>query len=291
MSFDIEEARKKWQLTDEEFNKNMDEIFAELSLLAEKQEHPTFVFVGGQAGSGKSVLVAKENQNLNGRAIIIDQDELRPKYPRDKYKKIHDSCTEREEFLLLKPYISRAVRTLEMRAVDEGYNIILESALRSVSSFIDTIQELKESGYRTKLSVLATPEVEANLSMLTRYCYYLQRDGECRRNTRLDHDAVERLRMNIQRLDELGIFDDITISMRGKRMDALPIEIYAKQKNVTMTPLQAYDYGVRCSFEDTAKNFQSRYNQIRTVLMQYNEMKQLEKLEEIKNAFDKEEGR
>ena len=30
MSFDIEEARKKWQLTDEEFNKNMDEIFAEL---------------------------------------------------------------------------------------------------------------------------------------------------------------------------------------------------------------------------------------------------------------------
>ena len=103
MSFDIEEARKKWQLT-------------------------------------------KENQNLNGRAIIIDQDELRPKYPRDKYKQIHDSCTEREEFLLLKPYISRAVRTLEMRAVDEGYNIILESALRSVSSFIDTIQELKERG-------------------------------------------------------------------------------------------------------------------------------------------------
>lgn len=127
--------------------------------------------------------------------------------------------------------------------------------------------------------------------MLTRYCYYLQRDGECRRNTRLDHDAVERLRMNIQRLDELEIFDDITISMRGKRMDALPIEIYAKQNNLTMTPLQAYDYGVRCSFEDTAKNFQSRYNQIRTVLMQYNEMKQLEKLEEIKNAFDKEEGR
>lgn len=290
MEFNEEEIRKKWALTDEEFDENMDEIFAELSLCAKKELVPNFVFVGGQAGSGKSALVAEEHQNLGGNAIIIDQDELRTKFPKEKYKQIHDTCTEREEFLILKPYISKAVISLKNRAVNCGYNIILESALRSVSSFIEVTKELKEKGYNTKLSVLAVPEVEANISMLTRYCYYLEKYGECRRNTRLDHSAVQSLRTNIQRLDDLEIFDDITISVRGKQMDSLPIYIYSKKTDEKLTPLQAYDNGVRDSFDDTIRNFGMRYEKIKAVLVKNKEVEQLEKLEGIKKDFEKEKS-
>lgn len=286
----VDEIRKKIELTDEEFETNMDEIFGELSLCAKKELVPIFTLVGGQAGSGKSALVASENQSLGGNAIIIDQDELRTKFPKEKYKQIHDNCNEREEFLILKPYISRAVVALKERALNCGYNIILESALRSVSSFIDVAKELKIKGYNTKLSILAVPEVEANISMLTRYCYYLEKYGECRRNTRLDHSAVQSLRTNIQRLDDLEIFDDITISVRGKEMDLLPVQNYSKRTDTKLTPLQAYDEGVKLSFNDTIRNFEMKYEQIKKTLSKHQEIEQLEKLEMIRKAFEKEKS-
>lgn len=286
----VDEIRKKIELTDEEFETNMDEIFGELSLCAKKELVPIFTLVGGQAGSGKSALVASENQSLGGNAIIIDQDELRTKFPKEKYKQIHDNCNEREEFLILKPYISRAVVALKERALNCGYNIILESALRSVSSFIDVAKELKIKGYNTKLSILAVPEVEANISMLTRYCYYLEKYGECRRNTRLDHSAVQSLRTNIQRLDDLEIFDDITISVRGKEMDLLPVQNYSKRTDTKLTPLQAYDEGVKLSFNNTIRNFEMKYEQIKKTLSKHQEIEQLEKLEMIRKAFEKEKS-
>lgn len=286
MEFNAEEERKKWQLKDEEFEQNINDIFGELSLCAEKTANPSFVIVGGQAGSGKSLLVSKEYQDLVGNAIIIDQDELRTKFPKEK--QIQDNYTEREEFLILKPYISKTIVELIDRAVKENYNIILESALRSVSSFIDTTQELKEKGYNTKLSVIAVPEVEANISMLTRYCYYVEKYGECRRNTRLDPSAVESLRKNIERLAELGIFDDITVSKRGKEYDSLPVQFYSQKANREMTPLQAYDNIKELSFDDTRRNFPTRYEQIKSVLTAHDETEQLKKLEEIQRAFKEE---
>lgn len=286
MGFNAEEERKKWQLTDKEFEQNINDIFGELSLCAEKTANPSFVIVGGQAGSGKSLLVSREYQDLVGNAIIIDQDELRTKFPKEK--QIQDNYTEREEFLILKPYISKTIVELIDRAVKGNYNIILESALRSVSSFIDTTQELKEKGYNTKLSVIAVPEVEANISMLTRYCYYVEKYGECRRNNRLDPSAVESLRKNIERLDGLGIFDDITVSKRGKEYDSLPVQFYSQKTNREMTPLQAYDNIKRLSFDDTRRNFPTRYEQIKSVLTAHDETEQLKKLEEIQRAFKEE---
>ena len=242
--------------------------------------------VGGQAGSGKSALVAREYENIEGNAIIIDQDELRTKFPQEKYRQIHDTYTEREEFLILKPYISKLIIALKDRAKEGGYNIILESALRSVNSFIDMCKELKQSGYHTKLSILAVPEVEANLSLLTRYCYYLERDGECRRNARVDSTSVQKMRSNIEKLDELGIFDDIVVSIRGKNIDTLPEQIYSKSENSQIKPLQAYDEGRKKSFQYTKRNFYVRYAKIKDTLAKYNETDKLASLEKIAESFE-----
>lgn len=286
MEFNEEEERKKWQLTDEEFEANANEIFSQLALCAKESPSPTFIMVGGQAGSGKSALVAREYENIEGNAIIIDQDELRTKFPQEKYRQIHDTYTEREEFLILKPYISKLIIALKDRAKEGGYNIILESALRSVNSFIDMCKELKQSGYHTKLSILAVPEVEANLSLLTRYSYYLERDGECRRNARVDSTSVQKMRSNIEKLDELGIFDDIVVSIRGKNIDTLPEQIYSKSENSQIKPLQAYDEGRKKSFQYTKRNFYIRYAKIKDILAKYNETDKLASLEKIAESFE-----
>lgn len=133
---EIKIEREKWALTDEEFAQNLDTVFNELVLIGNALHSlkPEFVIVGGQAGSGKSALVSKELKGFKNGAIIIDQDILRTKHL--KYKKIHDEYTEREEFLLLKRYLDRLVNGIIERASNLRYNIILESALRSVSKFI-----------------------------------------------------------------------------------------------------------------------------------------------------------
>lgn len=277
---------KMVELTAEEFEENVEEIFTELALCAEKTSSPTLVLVGGQAGSGKSVLVARENSDLEGQAIIIDQDELRTKYPSEKYKLIHDNCSEREEFLLLKPYMSKLVPALIERAQNGEYNIILESALRSVKSFSETIGDIKKRGYNTKLSILSVPEIEGNISMLTRYCYFLERFGECRRNTRIDPESVKKIRENIQFLDDKNIFDDITVSIRGKDRDSLPIQIYSKNEQPEITPVQAYDMGIDKSYEETKRNFKSRYEEIKSVLEKHNEQEQLKKLDDLRKSFE-----
>ena len=97
-------------------------------------------------------------------------------------------------------------------------------------------------------------------------------------------------RTNIKRLDDLKIFDDITISVRGKEMDSLPVQKYSKKIDMKLSPLQAYDEEVINSFENTRENFDVRYGKIKTILIKHKEFEQLEKLEEIKKAFENEKS-
>ena len=58
----IEEEIRKYQLSEEDFEKHADKIFNFLAMSAKKSENPQFVMVGGQAGSGKTGLVLKKNK-------------------------------------------------------------------------------------------------------------------------------------------------------------------------------------------------------------------------------------
>lgn len=289
LEFNIEEEQKKWKLTEDEFLDNLEDIFNQLALTSKSVELPTFVMVGGQAGSGKTQLVGKTSSNLEGNAIIIDQDELRTKFPEEKYQQIHDNYTEREEFLILKPYISKLVKAIIQKAKEGNYNIVLESALRSIKTFKDYPAQLRVAGYRTELSVLAVPELEANISMLVRYCEFLQRDGECRRNTRLDHEAVLKIKENIQKLDELDVFDDIKISIRSKEKNKLPVLIYSKSENTNETPVEAFQRGEQITLETTKKTFPKKYKEIKKFLNENEkDSLQLEKLEILRKQYEQE---
>lgn len=287
MEFNIDEKRKEYSLSEEELRKNADEVFAELALMSKPTETPSFVLIGGQAGAGKSGLVARRYRELEGNAIIIDQDELRTKYPSERYQKIHREHTEREEFLILNPYIANIIQEIIKRAKAGGYNIILESALQDPAAFIDNAIDLKNNGYSTEMSVLSVPEVEANISMLTRYCYYLQKDGECRRNTRINPQALSKMRTNISELEKLGIFDDIDIYTRGEGNNSLPTKMYSKREQPSISAVQAFDDCQKVSFERTKRQFSKIYEDTKAILEQYGEVEQLKKLESIREQFDR----
>ena len=288
---EINAERKKWALSDYEFRTNFNTVFNELILTGGNDLptcKPKFIMVGGQAGCGKSMLVGKEVQNLKNGAIIIDQDELRTKHP--AYKQIHDEYTEREEFLLLKRYLDKLVNTIIDYTKKERFNLILESALRSVSKFIINTQDVKQDGYNTRLSVLAVHPDEANLSMFTRYCLLLTKYGDCRRNTRVDEDSVIRIPENIEKMDRLGIFDDITVSKRGnKSNNFLPVQVYSQRENPNIPPAYAYKTAINQE-RVCQENFERRYRELRTILERYKQQVQLERLDAFYSQFKLRQG-
>lgn len=218
---------------------------------------------------------------------------MRTKYPKERYAIIHREHTEREEFLILNPYIAQIVQEIIKRAKVKNFNIILETALQDPKAFIDYTIDLRNHGYSTEMSLLSVPEVEGNISMLTRYCYYLKKDGECRRNTRINPQAIPKMKGNIVKLDKLDIFDDIDIYIRGEK-NTLPKKTYSKKESPNISPIQAFEEGQRLSLKHTKEEFSKKYVYIKRTLEEFGgkeQLEQLKKLECIKEQFDLQVGR
>lgn len=281
----IDEEIKRYQLSDEDFEKNANRIFSALAMNADKPQKPRFVMVGGQAGSGKTGLVAKKNRELEGGAIIIDQDEIRASFPEELYEKILRDHDDREEYLILKPYVLKMRQTLVDMARNNGYNVIMESAMQAVDSFIPQIQSFKNAGYETELSVISVPEVDCYLSTLNRYCYYLNKDGICRRNTKMDPQMLVKLRNNLVKLEDTGLFDNIDIHIRGNSQNEPPVLIYSRSDNSGEVPLAAFDRGQKLALKTTRKTFPQRAEGIRDTLTRFDEIEKLEQLAQIEDEF------
>lgn len=281
----IDEEIKRYQLSDEDFEKNANRIFSALAMNADKPQKPRFVMVGGQAGSGKTGLVAKKNRELEGGAIIIDQDEIRASFPEELYEQILRDHDDREEYLILKPYVLKMRQTLVDMARNNGYNVIMESAMQAVDSFVPQIQSFKDAGYETELSVISVPEVDCYLSTLNRYCYYLNKDGICRRNTKMDPQMLVKLRNNLVKLEDTSLFDNVDIHIRGNSQNEPPVLIYSRSDNLGEVPLAAFDRGQKLALKTTRKTFSQRAEGIRDTLTRFDETEKLEQLTQIENEF------
>lgn len=287
----IDEEIKKYQLSEEEFEKHADKIFNFLAMNAKKTENPRFVMVGGQAGSGKTGLVFKKNNDLEGGAIIIDQDEIRASFPEELYKEILEKFDDREEYLILKPYVLKMRQALVDRARNGRYNVIMESAMQAVDSFMPQVKSFKDAGYETCLSVISVTNLDCFLSTLNRYSYYLEKDGFCRRNTKMDPQMSVKLRNNLVKLDESGLFENTEIFIRGNSKDEPPQRIYSKLDKTSETPLQALNRGERLSLGSARKTFMARASVIREILNKHNDGEKIEQLDWLEGEFKSIEDR
>ena len=75
------------------------------------------------------------NMERDVEVLKAREDELRTKFPSEKYKQILKNYTEREEFLILNPYIADLIQAIIKKAQEKNYKIVLESALQDVAAF------------------------------------------------------------------------------------------------------------------------------------------------------------
>lgn len=118
------------------------------------QEQPRAILLGGQPGSGKSVLVPQGERELrnSGGAVVIDADRMREENPR--YKQLSREDPQNAADRTQKEAGEWSTR-LTMAAIDGKRNLIVDGTMRNSENLRELATRLKEQGYTVEARVLA----------------------------------------------------------------------------------------------------------------------------------------
>lgn len=277
-NINIEKESEKYTLSDTEFEENAENIFKELSKNVKKSVKRKFVVVGGQAGAGKTNLVSKKNNEFEEGAIIINQDELREKFPEYLYKEMIANYDERTIYLILRPYVNKLVEKIIDKSIENKYNVIFETAVSYVEPIIEYTNNFKKEGYKTEISILAVDEIESRLSMLKRYSDLLEKDGICRRASKMSENAHKIFNDNIKVLHSKEIFDNVEVYIRNDKETEEPVKVYSEKEDKKEDLLNILQTQEENSYKQNKNSFIDRYKKILRILEKYGEYDKIREL-------------
>lgn len=165
---------------------------------AVSQRRPVVVFVAGQPGSGKTLVVDLVHRALGRRGGAVRVD-------RDAYKHVHPCYTAflaedvRTAGVRVRPETYRWQAEVEARVRADRYDAVVEAPLAEVQEFLNEAAAYRQAGYRVEIVALAVPEAVSQLGILDRYLR-LAEEGKARYVSWENHDAcaaalVDTLRM------------------------------------------------------------------------------------------------
>ncbi|MER5781312.1 zeta toxin family protein [Streptomyces mobaraensis] len=151
------------------------------------QEHPVVVFVVGQAGSGKTLVMDLVHAALQrrGGAVRVDRDTYKAVHPHYPTFLVEDVRT---AGVRVRPETYRWQAEVESRARAGRYDVVAEEALADSASWLATLTAYREAGYRIEVVALAVPEAVSQLGVLDRYLR-LAEEGRARYVGWDNHDA------------------------------------------------------------------------------------------------------
>ncbi|MFF8868042.1 zeta toxin family protein [Streptomyces sp. NPDC015139] len=154
---------------------------------ATSQVKPIVVFVAGQAGSGKTLVMDVVHAALDRRGGAL-------RVERDAYKTVHPHysgfLTEdvRTAGVRVRPETYRWQAEVEAQARRHRYDVVAEEALADPVAFKGTLAAYRQAGYRIEVVALAVPEAVSQLGILDRYLR-LAEEGRARYVSWDNHDA------------------------------------------------------------------------------------------------------
>ncbi len=162
------------------------------------QRCPVVVFVAGQPGSGKTLVVDLVHRALERRGGAVRVD-------RDVYKDVHPRYADflgedvRTAGVRVRPETYRWQAEVEARVRADRYDAVVEAPLPDAQGFLNEVAAYRQAGYRIEVVALAVPEAVSQLGVLDRYLR-LADEGRARYVSWDNHDAcaaalVDTLRM------------------------------------------------------------------------------------------------
>lgn len=179
------------------------------------QKNPKAYLLGGQSGAGKTTLQGFFYKKQDGNIIFLNGDNFRKGHP--SYMELK-AMYGKDAVSYTGDFSGKVTEYLIDRLSDEGYPLLIEGTLRTVSAPEKTACLLKGKGYETELSVIGTKPALSYLSTILRYELQLDVGMSARITSKKDHDLiVAKLIENLYLLREAAIFDNITIFDREER--------------------------------------------------------------------------
>ena len=198
---------------EKQFDYNVGKELKSINLKYTPSERPTATLTIGQPGSGKTHLGFHKMEELSDNAVFINGDNYRryhPDYELLKKNNDYDRLINKTS-----SFSGQFVENMIDACSLKKYNLIIEGTGRTFDVPYKTASLLKQRGYSIILSVMAVKPVYSKISALMR-SYDMAKDGTLPRKTMFStHDRIiEKLPLNLDRLNETGLFDTVEILTR-----------------------------------------------------------------------------
>ena len=284
---EIKLLQEKYKLTEEEYQEYYQKVnFVFTTGKKKNNESKKLVFVAGQSGAGKSMLIPVVNEQLGHDAVIADYDIVRSLHP--KFKQAIQEVPQDIHLALLID-ANRANEDLRHYCRDNGINLIYEGTMRGTQVFIDIANEFKEVGYEIDLSLMAVPQLESYGSTLLRYAIDLHENNFPRWVPKQVHDeSYEKFVITLKELSDRELFDKATVYRRGTEIEERkPVEIYSTTNRQFHDPIEAILYGREQYRKNAIEEYDRKHSLVYQIFMQ-KDPSLLEKLKDWEELYARE---
>ena len=162
------DLEKLAQYTKKDVEKAINKQWNEISEYCHRISEPKLYVLGGQPGAGKSTASDEIYDKLNGNCISINLDDYRKFHPkaREIYKK---SVPNSDEYsIYTNDFMKNVGDGLLNKALENGYNVILEKTLKSDSVSKD-LDKFVEKGYELNLYIVTCKKENSTIAAEQRY--------------------------------------------------------------------------------------------------------------------------
>lgn len=188
-----------------------------------QNQTPKLYLVGGQPGAGKSTTISKIQRSMDNNCIIINLDDYRALHPnaREIYEK---GAKDSDDYsIYTNPFMREVGEKLIDKAIENGYNVILERTLSSTDTVSKQLDKFNKNGYELNLYVVTCNKNHSISSAEQRYLQQkvkFEKDKEFQEPPRkiskeFQKECYENLGKSIQTLAQKYDFKDIKIIYRS----------------------------------------------------------------------------
>ena len=195
-------------------------------------KNPVTIVLGGQPGAGKSGIYNLARERFNGNIVELDCDKFREFHPDAKeLAKNPDTYGEKTN-----PFVSAVVDCMAEELSELGYNMIIESPMKSTNTAFWLHEMLTPKGYAVEAHVMATPKEVSWSGVISRYEEQLANGELARIVPKEFHDYVtDHITDALSEIYKSGKMSNIIVMDRAKTI------MYDMSKEPNRNPSEQLD--------------------------------------------------
>ena len=218
------DLEKLANFTEQDIINAADDRWSRISKHCHRQNQtPKLYLVGGQPGAGKSTTISKIEDYMQGNCVVINLDDYRALHPnaREIYEKGAKGSDDYSAYT--NPFMREVGEKLIDKAIENGYNVILERTLSLTDTVSKQLDKFNKNGYELNLYVVTCNKNHSMSSVEQRYLQQkvdFEKDKEFQEPPRkiskeFQKECYENLGKSTQTLAQKYDFKDIEIIYRS----------------------------------------------------------------------------